>query len=199
MAVITMSPAQNARLGMGERVFLIDNEYTRSYQTWDERVDAGYQTRLVTWPEGQIIGGRAFLFAASAQYILQNMPADEAHLVKEARGGNEVAFVTLYGRHRAALFRFAWRMTGSLPVAEDVTQECFLALLRGSAFEAGRARLQTYLFGIARLQEGQIGPIPIGGTSAQRRRGMACSPGIRSGRCCGHCSPTVSRSRCTGK
>lgn len=78
------------------------------------------------------------------------MQADDASLVKEARAGNEAAFVTLYSRHRAPVFRFAWRMTGSIEAAEDATQECFLTLARGSAFDAGRGSLQTYLFGIAR-------------------------------------------------
>ncbi len=78
------------------------------------------------------------------------MPADEITLVKEARGGSQEAFVTLYRRHRTALFRFAWRMTNSIEAAEDVTQECFLALVRGAAFDPGRAPFETYLFGIAR-------------------------------------------------
>ena len=78
------------------------------------------------------------------------MQADDASLVKEARNGNEAAFVMLYSRHRTAVFRFAWRMTGSTEAAEDATQECFLTLARGPAFDAGRGPLQTYLFGIAR-------------------------------------------------
>lgn len=41
-------------------------------------------------------------------------------------------------------------MTGSIEAAQDITQECFLALVRGSGFDAGRGSLQTYLFGIAR-------------------------------------------------
>jgi RNA polymerase sigma-70 factor (ECF subfamily) len=41
-------------------------------------------------------------------------------------------------------------MTGSVAAAEGVTQECFLALARGSAFDGARAPLQAYLFGIAR-------------------------------------------------
>jgi RNA polymerase sigma-70 factor (ECF subfamily) len=78
------------------------------------------------------------------------MPADEANLVRDARRGNEAAFLTLYGRHRTALLGFAWRMTGSMAAAEDVIQECFLTLARGSAFDPARGRLDTYLFGVAR-------------------------------------------------
>ena len=78
------------------------------------------------------------------------MLSDEASLVRRARQGDEEAFQLLYRRHRTPLFRFAWRMTASVAAAEDITQECFLALVRGSAFDAERGRLQTYLFGMAR-------------------------------------------------
>lgn len=78
------------------------------------------------------------------------MPSDEAGLVRDARRGNDASFLALYTRHRTALFGFAWRMTGSQEIAEDVIQECFLALACGTGYDAGRSRLQTYLFGVAR-------------------------------------------------
>jgi len=74
----------------------------------------------------------------------------EAELVHEARRGNEPAFLTIYGRHRSAVFRFAWRLSGSTATADDVMQECFLALVRGAAYDSERGTLRTYLFGIAR-------------------------------------------------
>lgn len=81
---------------------------------------------------------------------MSDMPADEATLLQEARRGNEAAFASLYTLYRTGLFGFAWRMTGSTQTAEDVTQECFLALADGSRFDPQRGRLQAYLFGIAR-------------------------------------------------
>ena len=48
------------------------------------------------------------------------------------------------------MFRFAWRLTGSVPAAEDVIQECFLVLLDGVSFDAARGSLRAYLFGITR-------------------------------------------------
>jgi RNA polymerase sigma-70 factor, ECF subfamily len=80
-------------------------------------------------------------------------PADttaEADLVREARRGGEHAFLAIYQRHRSPVFQFAWRLTGSQAAAEDITQECFLALVRGAAFDGDRGALRTYLFGIAR-------------------------------------------------
>jgi RNA polymerase sigma-70 factor (ECF subfamily) len=62
----------------------------------------------------------------------------------------EQKFLDLYRAHRTPLFRFVWRLTGSVQIAEDVTQECFLVLVRGAAFDGRRSAIGTYLFGIAR-------------------------------------------------
>jgi RNA polymerase sigma-70 factor (ECF subfamily) len=59
----------------------------------------------------------------------------------------------LFDEHHRPLFRFAYRMTGSVADAEDIVQECFLALLRpGCAFDASRTPARTYLFGAVRNQ-----------------------------------------------
>jgi RNA polymerase sigma-70 factor, ECF subfamily len=70
--------------------------------------------------------------------------------VRDARQGGERAFLAIYQSHRSPVFQFAWRLTGSRAAAEDVTQECFLALARGAAYDGQRGGLRTYLFGIAR-------------------------------------------------
>ena len=67
------------------------------------------------------------------------------------QSGDEEAFLALYRRRQAGLFRFALHMSGSMPVAEDVTQEVFLALLREDCgYDPDRGTLSGYLFGIAR-------------------------------------------------
>src|ERR1017187_4924857 len=72
-------------------------------------------------------------------------------LLLRLKNGDEEAFVILYRRRQAGLFRFALHMSGSMPVAEDVTQEVFLALLReDSGYDPDRGTLSGYLFGIAR-------------------------------------------------
>ena len=77
--------------------------------------------------------------------------AAEAELLLRAGRGDEAAFLLLYERHRTPVFRFACRMLGSAELAEDVTQECFLSILRRpEAFQAERASLRTYLCAIAR-------------------------------------------------
>src|SRR5580693_10049090 len=75
---------------------------------------------------------------------------DEDLLIR-LRRGDEVAFLALYRKRQAALYRFALQMSGSTAVAEDITQEVFLALLRGECgFNPERGSLSGYLFGIAR-------------------------------------------------
>jgi RNA polymerase sigma-70 factor (ECF subfamily) len=77
--------------------------------------------------------------------------AAEAELLLKAARGDEAAFLLLYERHRTVVFRFACRMLGRPELAEDVTQECFLSILRRpEAFQPGRASLRTYLCAIAR-------------------------------------------------
>ncbi len=74
-------------------------------------------------------------------------------LLRAARRGNEAAFLQLFDDHHPPLFRFAWRLSGSTADAEDIVQECFLALLRPEcSFDPGRTALRTYLFGAVRNQ-----------------------------------------------
>jgi RNA polymerase sigma-70 factor (ECF subfamily) len=74
-------------------------------------------------------------------------------LIRDARRGQEGAFLRLFDQHHVPLFRFALRLTGSMADAEDIVQECFLALLRpGCGFDPARTALRTYLFGAVRNQ-----------------------------------------------
>jgi len=75
----------------------------------------------------------------------------EAELLKQACQGNEAAFLVLYERHRGCVFRFAYRMLGSVALAEDIAHDCFLSLLRKPhLFDPSRASLRTYLCAAAR-------------------------------------------------
>jgi RNA polymerase sigma-70 factor (ECF subfamily) len=75
----------------------------------------------------------------------------EAELLRRAGHGDEAAFLVLYERHSGSIFRFAFRLLGSVQAAEDVTHDCFLALLRKpEGYKADRASLRTYLCAAAR-------------------------------------------------
>ena len=72
-------------------------------------------------------------------------------LLLRMRSGDEQAFVALYRRRQAAIYRFALHMSGSAAVAEDIIQEVFLALIRDDCgYDPERGTLSGYLFGIAR-------------------------------------------------
>ncbi len=89
--------------------------------------------------------------ASALPASMSHAGAGEGELLRKAGGGDEAAFLLLYERHRTPVFRFACRMLGSTPLAEDVTQECFLSVLkRPEAFQEERASLRTYLCAIAR-------------------------------------------------
>ena len=75
----------------------------------------------------------------------------DPELLGLARAGDEEAFVLLYRRHQGPVYRFALQTSGSDSIAQDVTQEVFLALMRERlTFDAARGSLSAYLFGIAR-------------------------------------------------
>ena len=71
--------------------------------------------------------------------------------MRQAGAGDQAAFLELYERHRQPIFRFAYRLLGEVDIAEDVTHDCFLGLIRKPEnFRPERASLKTYLFAAAR-------------------------------------------------
>src|SRR5580704_13758959 len=80
----------------------------------------------------------------------QMIPADQ-ELLERALAGDEGAFAALYRLRQGAVYRFALHMSGSAAVAEDVTQDTFLELLKaGRKYDAARGTLRSFLFGVAR-------------------------------------------------
>jgi RNA polymerase sigma-70 factor (ECF subfamily) len=76
---------------------------------------------------------------------------DDGDLLKSMLAGDAEAFATLYRRRQGAVYRFALQMSGSSSLAEDVTQEVFMLLLRdGTSYNAARGPLNSFLLGIAR-------------------------------------------------
>jgi len=72
-------------------------------------------------------------------------------LLEKAGDGDQAAFLELYDRYREPIFRFAYRLLGSIEIAEDVTHDCFLSLIRKPEnFRPERASLKTYLYAAAR-------------------------------------------------
>lgn len=75
-------------------------------------------------------------------------PDADAILLERLRAGDEEAFVDLVRRHHDTMLRVASSFVPSRPVAEEVVQETWVAVLRGiDAFE-GRSSLRTWIFKI---------------------------------------------------
>lgn len=83
---------------------------------------------------------------------ISTSPSDEA-LLRSAAAGDEEAFTALFRRRQEGIFRFALHMSGSIEMAEDATQEAFIALIRDpQSYNASKGPLVAYLYGIARNQ-----------------------------------------------
>jgi RNA polymerase sigma-70 factor (ECF subfamily) len=75
----------------------------------------------------------------------------DEQLLRMMQAGDEDAFTTLYRRRQGAIYRFVLAISGSAPLAEDVTQEVFMALIRDSrGYDPSRGSLAAYLLGMAR-------------------------------------------------
>ena len=76
---------------------------------------------------------------------------DDTELLRSMLTGDEEALVLLYRRRQASIYRFAYQMSGSSALAEDVTQEVFLFLMRdGRLFDPNRGSVSAFLLGVTR-------------------------------------------------
>ena len=77
------------------------------------------------------------------------MKTTDTELASAAAGGDRDAFSALLARHYDSLFRVCFRLSGSRPLAEDLTQDICLSLpakLRGYRAEA---KFTTWLYRVA--------------------------------------------------
>jgi RNA polymerase sigma-70 factor (ECF subfamily) len=74
--------------------------------------------------------------------------SDEA-LMLDFQAGSRPAFEELFERYRGPLYGFFRRRLNGDQRAEDLTQETFLAVIRGANRYTPSALLRTYLYGIA--------------------------------------------------
>ena len=82
-----------------------------------------------------------------------NLKSDlsDSELLRSMLAGDEEALALLYRRRQGGIYRFALQMSGSKTIAEDVTQEVFLFLMReGHVFDPARGSVSAFLMGVAR-------------------------------------------------
>jgi RNA polymerase sigma-70 factor (ECF subfamily) len=76
---------------------------------------------------------------------------NDCDLLRSMLAGDEEALALLYRRRQVGIYRFALQMSGSKPIAEDVTQEVFLFLMRQAhVFDPARGAVGAFLLGVAR-------------------------------------------------
>jgi RNA polymerase sigma-70 factor, ECF subfamily len=79
-----------------------------------------------------------------------DQPSDDDLMTRIADGDRD-AFALLYRRFRADVYRFALHVSGSRPVADDVTQDVFMAMIHeASRYRPGRSSVRAWLLGVAR-------------------------------------------------
>lgn len=75
----------------------------------------------------------------------------DSELLRLMLAGDAEALSVLYHRRQGGIYRFALQMSGSKSIAEDVTQEVFLFLMReGRVFDPSKGAVSAFLFGVAR-------------------------------------------------
>jgi RNA polymerase sigma-70 factor, ECF subfamily len=73
---------------------------------------------------------------------------DEALMLQHADGSEE-AYAVLVKRHQRGVLNYIFRMVQNRQVAEELTQEVFVALVRNAARYQPTAKFTTYLYTIA--------------------------------------------------
>lgn len=82
---------------------------------------------------------------------MADLPNDDEDLLRQSIKGNAAAFNALYERYQRRIFRFAWHMSESSYIAEEITQEVFMHLISApERYDRAKGSLAGYLFGMAR-------------------------------------------------
>ena len=83
--------------------------------------------------------------------LLVDQSGSERELARRLAKGDESAFEVIWRRHQGPVYRYAWHLSGSATVADEATQETFLALIENpNRFDPSRGSLGGFLYGIAR-------------------------------------------------
>ncbi len=72
-------------------------------------------------------------------------------LLQSIAEADESAFLELYNAWQGVIYRFAWQMTGSRSMAEDIVQDVFLLLIRKKLhFDPSKGTFSSFIYGVAR-------------------------------------------------
>ena len=75
----------------------------------------------------------------------------DSDLLRLISRGDEDAFLTFYRRYQGPVYRFALQMSGKVEIAEEVTQDVFMVVMRSARqYDSKRGSVAAYLYGVAR-------------------------------------------------
>jgi RNA polymerase sigma-70 factor, ECF subfamily len=94
--------------------------------------------------------------AGKGQRDLLKTAVSDAQLAERLKRKDEHAFLQLYDLHHRTIYRFLLHRSGSIAIAEELTQEVFVAILDSvcagtiGQFDPQRGTWEGYLLGVAR-------------------------------------------------
>ena len=80
------------------------------------------------------------------------LPGGDAALLRSVAAGDAASLGRLYERYSGPLFGYLYRLAGDRMTAEEILQDTMLAVWRSAGAFEGRAKVTTWLFGVARRQ-----------------------------------------------
>jgi RNA polymerase sigma-70 factor, ECF subfamily len=85
------------------------------------------------------------------QLMLESPSHSDGDLLRLLSAGDEAAFIEFYRRHQGLVYRFALQMSGKTEIAEEVTQDVFMVVMRSAGrYDSERGSVPAFLYGIAR-------------------------------------------------
>lgn len=85
------------------------------------------------------------------QLMLESPSHSDGDLLRLLSGGDENAFLEFYRKHQGAVYRFALQMSGRTEIAEEVTQDVFMVVMKSaSRYDSERGSVAAFLYGVAR-------------------------------------------------
>lgn len=85
------------------------------------------------------------------QLMLESPSHSDGDLLRLLAAGEEKAFLDFYRRYQGLVYRFALHMSGKAEVAEEVTQDVFIAVMKSAQrYDDEKGSVAAFLYGIAR-------------------------------------------------
>ena len=83
--------------------------------------------------------------------LMESPSRSDGDLLRLLSGGDEKAFIEFYRKHQGMVYRFALHMSGKAEIAEEVTQDVFVVVMKSAErYDSERGSVAAFLYGIAR-------------------------------------------------